>query len=130
MKNTSDLNVIRVLFNVNSNSSSNIIKFDLRSLNPNETILDVEMFLYLQMDNVSQIFEKSVVIRVYQFEKHANGAFNESILVENPDIHKLFNVIYISKARRGWQVGILQVFETLFAVILFCIGLQNQETDK
>lgn len=97
------MTILRILFNVNANTSSNIVKFDLRNLNANETILDAEMFLYFQLSNFSDIYEKSVVIRVYQFEKNTNEAFNESILTENPDIHKLFNVIYISKVRKGWQ---------------------------
>ncbi|XP_018571717.1 bone morphogenetic protein 7-like [Anoplophora glabripennis] len=94
----------RILFNVNKGNSNNIIKFNLESLNSNETVSDAEFYFFWPLESSSEIFRESVVLRLYQFEKQVQGMFNDSTLIENPDIHKLFNVIYISKAQKGWQV--------------------------
>lgn len=95
----------RILFNVNKDSTSNIIKFNLESLDVHETVLDAEFYFFWPLESDSEIYRESVVLRLYQFEKQLQGPFNDSALIENPDIHKLFNVIYISKARKGWQVS-------------------------
>ncbi|XP_066141413.1 derriere protein [Euwallacea fornicatus] len=94
---------MRIYFNVNRNSSSRIIKFDLSALKPDEEVSDADMYFYWPLENTSSIFKTSVVLRLYQFEKQFSKDLNESVLVENPDVHKLFNVIYVSKAQRGWQ---------------------------
>ncbi|XP_019870025.2 bone morphogenetic protein 4 isoform X2 [Aethina tumida] len=90
----------RFLFNENANTSSSIIKFNLGSLNENETIHDAELYFYWPLDNTSDIYKTSVVLRLYQLEPLANKSENE---IDNPDVHKLFNVIYILKAQKGWQ---------------------------
>lgn len=94
----------RILFNANRNETSPILKFNLHSLNPEDIILDAELYFYWDLKNSSQIFRESAVLRLYQFEKR-NEDFNESNFMQNPDIHKLFNVIYVSKAHKGWQVS-------------------------
>ncbi|KAJ8951011.1 hypothetical protein NQ318_006396, partial [Aromia moschata] len=93
----------RILFNQNNNSSSRIIMFNLNSLQRNETVIDADLYFFWPLEDTSKIYKESVVLRLYQFEKQGNGELNESNLIENPDVHKLFNVIYISKAQRGWQ---------------------------
>lgn len=100
----SEKHTFRILFNDNRDSSSNIIKINLNSLNNNEYVQDADLYFYWPLKNTSAIYKQSAVLRLYQFEKTFNGNFNESQLVQNPDIHKLFNVIYISKAEKGWQV--------------------------
>lgn len=94
----------RVLFNTNRNTSSSVIKFNLDSLQEDEVVLDADMYFYWPLKNDSEIFKQSVVLRLYQFDNQSTGELNESNLIENPDIHKLFNVIYVSKAHKGWQV--------------------------
>lgn len=95
----------RILFNSNRNKSSNVIKLNLESLDTNETVRDADLYFYWALKNTSAIYKQSAVLRLYQFEK--TGELQESQLVQNPDVHKLFNVIYVSKAEKGWQVIIL-----------------------
>lgn len=95
----------RILFNDNKNTSSNVIKLNLNSLNSEEIVQDADLYFYWALKNTSSIYKHSAVLRLYQFEKTFNGDLNESQLVQNPDIHKLFNVIYVSKADKGWQVN-------------------------
>ncbi|CAH0561070.1 unnamed protein product [Brassicogethes aeneus] len=93
----------RILFNENAQEDSSIIKFNLNSLKENESISDAELYFYWPLDNSSDIHKNSVVLRLYQFEEQLNRYEGENGFLENPDIHKLFSVIYISKAQRGWQ---------------------------
>lgn len=74
-----------------------------------ENVEDADLYFYWPLKNSSNLFKQSVVLRLYQFEKQYNVGLNESSLVENPDIHKLFNVIYVSKAHKGWQVGTIKI---------------------
>ncbi|KAJ8976495.1 hypothetical protein NQ317_018439 [Molorchus minor] len=93
----------RILFNTNNNGSSRIMKFNLNSLKPNkEQVLEADLYFFWPLDSNSTIYRESVVMRLYQFEKQKDAAAGDSA-AENPDIHKVFNVIYISKAQRGWQ---------------------------
>ncbi|KAH1022116.1 hypothetical protein HUJ04_011557, partial [Dendroctonus ponderosae] len=104
LKEPNNTDTVRILFNLHRNSSNTIIKFDLSSLKiENENVTDAEMYFYWPLENTSSIYKTSVVLRLYQFESQFSNDLNESILVENPDVHKLFNVIYISKAQKGWQ---------------------------
>ncbi|XP_030745512.1 inhibin beta B chain-like [Sitophilus oryzae] len=96
-------NPIRILFNSNRNTSSSIIKFNLNSLSPYENVSDADLYFYWPLKNTSSIYKKSVVLRLYQLEYQPEQSGNGSNLLDNPDIHKLFNVIYISKAQKGWQ---------------------------
>ncbi|KAG5892795.1 hypothetical protein JTB14_032669 [Gonioctena quinquepunctata] len=95
---------LKILFNTNKNSSSPILRFNLDSLNPNETVLDADLYFYWPLSNASSIFRESVVLRLYQYERQFNEESNETEFPQNPDVHKLFNVIYVSKAQRGWQI--------------------------
>ncbi|CAH1159385.1 unnamed protein product [Phaedon cochleariae] len=90
----------RILFNDNKNKS-NIMYFNLNSLQ-SEAISDADLYFYWPLENSSSIYKESVVLRLYQFEKQYD-LWNQSGPTENPDIHKLFNVIYVSKAQKGWQ---------------------------
>lgn len=90
---------------MNKDSISNIIKFNLESLKADEMVLDAEFYFFWPLESSSDIYRESVVLRLYQFEKQVQGTFNDSTFIENPDVHKLFNVIYISKAQKGWQVS-------------------------
>lgn len=107
MQNISEKHTIRILFNDNKSTSSNVIKINLDSINNQEVVQDADLYFYWPLKNTSSIYKQSAVLRLYQFEKTFNGDLNESQLVQNPDIHKLFNVIYVSKADKGWQVIIL-----------------------
>ncbi|KAF7287245.1 hypothetical protein GWI33_002064 [Rhynchophorus ferrugineus] len=97
-----ETHTVRILFNVNRNTSGAVIKFNMQSLNPYENVSDADMYFYWPLENTSSIYRSSVVLRLYQLEKQFNNELNDTEL-DNPDIHKLFNVIYISKAQRGWQ---------------------------
>ncbi|XP_050299785.1 bone morphogenetic protein 2-like [Anthonomus grandis grandis] len=95
---------LRIFFNSNRNSSSSkIIKFNLPKLTEEEKFVDADMYFYWPLENSSSLFKTSVVLKLYQYEKPVTNELNESHLEENPDLHKLFNVIYISKAQNGWQ---------------------------
>ncbi|KAL1509039.1 hypothetical protein ABEB36_003844 [Hypothenemus hampei] len=95
-----NMNTIRILFNTNNkNNSSKFIKFDLSSL-ADEKVSDADMYFYWPLENTSSIFRTAVVLRLYQLDSEDSY---ENILSGNPDTHKLFNVIYISKAQKGWQ---------------------------
>ncbi|CAG9859783.1 unnamed protein product [Phyllotreta striolata] len=95
----------RILFNTNRNTTNLIIKFNLESLkNEDSTIEDADLYFYWPLKNNSKIFREAVVLRLYQIEKSKTGEFNQADLVGNPDTHKLFNVIYVSKAHKGWQM--------------------------
>ncbi|XP_050498202.1 bone morphogenetic protein 7-like [Diabrotica virgifera virgifera] len=91
----------RILFNKNANTSSSIIKFNLDSLVVDDAVLDADLYFYWPLKNTSKIFKESVVLRLYQYEKKS---IDEKEDVGNPDMHKLFNVIYVSKAHKGWQM--------------------------
>lgn len=119
MQDISEKHTIRILFNNNRNKSSNVIKVNLDSLNNEEVVEDADLYFYWPLKNTSTIYKHSAVLRLYQFEKTFNGDLNESQLVQNPDVHKLFNVIYVSKAEKGWQVRISTVFDLLLFVEFF-----------
>ncbi|CAG9765564.1 unnamed protein product [Ceutorhynchus assimilis] len=101
LRDTNKTDTVRIYFNSNRNRSK-VFKFDFE-LKAGENITDADMYFYWPLENTSSIFKTSVVLKLYQFEKLDNSALNESNLVENPDIHRLFNVIYIAKAQKGWQ---------------------------
>ncbi|XP_056640040.1 bone morphogenetic protein 5-like [Diorhabda sublineata] len=93
----------RILFNKNLNASTPILKFNLDNIDPELNVIDADLYFYWPLKDTSNIFKESVVIRLYQYEKQSyDDTGNSSI--NNPDIHKLFNVIYVSKAQKGWQM--------------------------
>nr|XP_023012981.1 derriere protein-like [Leptinotarsa decemlineata] len=94
----------RILFNTNRNSSSGILFFNLDSVDANENILDADLYFYWPLKNTSSIHRESVVLRLYQLESQFDEDLNETNSIQNPDVHKLFNVIYVSKAQKGWQI--------------------------
>lgn len=111
--------ITRILFNNNRNTTSNVIKLNLDSLDINETLYDADLYFYWPLKNTSNIYKQSAVLRLYQFEK--TGELQESQLVQNPDVHKLFNVIYVSKADKGWQVIYFTIIRTIYAKFIFYI---------
>nr|CAH7762149.1 unnamed protein product [Callosobruchus chinensis] len=93
---------MRILFNTHLNISSTIIKFNLNTLRGTEMMLGANLYVYWVPKNDSNVYHQSVVLRLYQIV-NISGSSNESELLQNPDVHKLSNVIYASKAQKGWQ---------------------------
>nr|CAI5869855.1 unnamed protein product [Callosobruchus analis] len=93
---------MRFLFNTHLNTSSTIIKFNLNTLTSTETIVAANLYVYWAPNNDSTVYNQSAVLRLYQIV-NIGGTLNETELLQNPDVHKLSNVIYASKAQKGWQ---------------------------
>ncbi|VEN47724.1 unnamed protein product, partial [Callosobruchus maculatus] len=93
---------IRILFNTHWNIASTTIKFDLNTLSATETMLVANLYIYWAPNNDSNLYNQTAVLRLYQIV-NISGSSNETELLQNPDVHKLSNVIYASKAQKGWQ---------------------------
>ncbi|CAH1970930.1 unnamed protein product [Acanthoscelides obtectus] len=93
---------MKFLFNTQWNTTSPIIKFNLNTLRERESMLEAQLYIYWPVSNDSRIYKQSAVLRLYQIE-NIKEASNETELLQNPDVHKLSNVIYVSKALKGWQ---------------------------
>ncbi|XP_060530752.1 bone morphogenetic protein 2-A isoform X2 [Cylas formicarius] len=94
---------IRILFNENRNATSPVVKFNLASLVVGENVSDADLYFYWPLENTSSVFKTSVVLKLYQIEHQLSNDLNETAVWDNPDLHKLFNIIYVSKAHKGWQ---------------------------
>lgn len=85
----------KVLFSKNLNNTS-ILNFQLEKLPKNQTVESAELHFYWTVPENSSFYKESCILRLHQMENATN--------INEPDTHKLLNVIYASKAQSGWQM--------------------------
>lgn len=91
--------VTKVVFNKHKNNSM-ILHLNLGKLDPSHVIMNAELHFFWRISDDSKFYKNSCVLRLYEVEKEPN----DTIAGQTPDVHKLLNVIYVSKAQTGWQV--------------------------
>ncbi|XP_022912819.1 bone morphogenetic protein 2-like [Onthophagus taurus] len=101
-----NISTIRLVFE--RGHSNNILKFDLFPLNEGDEVLDAELHIYRfselnETNSQQQTKQTDEIMRLYQLINLNNSNINEN-MTENPDIHKLLNVIYVSSSYSGWQI--------------------------
>ncbi|XP_045481174.1 bone morphogenetic protein 2-like [Harmonia axyridis] len=91
--------ITKIVFNKHKNDSM-ILNLKLGKINPSHSILNAELHFYWHVPEKSKFFKNSCVLRLYEVENEQN----DTLASQTPDIHKLLNVIYVSKAQTGWQM--------------------------
>ncbi|KAK9870250.1 hypothetical protein WA026_006337 [Henosepilachna vigintioctopunctata] len=91
--------ITKILFN-NKKNNSLLLNFNLGKMEENYNIENAELHFYWTVAEDSEFYRNSCVLRLYEVENIGN----DTIIVKNPDTHKLLNVIYASKAQTGWQM--------------------------
>ncbi|XP_044749539.1 bone morphogenetic protein 4-like [Coccinella septempunctata] len=91
--------ITKVIFNKHKNDSM-LLNLNFGKMDPGHTILNAELHFYWHVPEDSNFFKSSCVLRLYE----VGNEHNDTIAGRTPDIHKLLNVIYVSKAQSGWQM--------------------------